>query len=158
MQKASFNIRIRTKYLHCWDLHGNIRDLIRILKSISFLESDLKILFLGDYVDKGNFSLEVITLLFSLFLQFPERIFLLRGNHEFSNVNVEYGFKDELYKQYKNDRLWEKFNSVFNWLPIAALIGNKIICFHGGISPQLKNIDQIRSIERPISTFRGNNL
>lgn len=140
------------------DLHGNIRDLIRILKQVNFLDSGVKILFLGDYVDRGEFSVEVITLLFSLIAQYPDRIFLLRGNHEFSSVNMNYGFKEQIVNLYGNSDLWEQFNIVFNWLPIAAIINKNTFCVHGGISPHLKNINQISALKRPIASFQDNNL
>lgn len=140
------------------DIHGNIRDLIRILKKVNFLDSGVKILFLGDYVDRGEFSIEVITLLFSLIIQYPDRIFLIRGNHEFSSVNMTYGFKEQLFNLYGNNQLWEQFNIVFNYLPIAAIIDDHIFCVHGGISPHLKNINQISSLERPIISFHDNKL
>lgn len=140
------------------DLHGNIRDLIRILRQINFFDSEARILFLGDYVDRGDFSLEVITLLFSLICQYPNRIYLLRGNHEFSNVNDTYGFKEQLHNLYKNDNFWNKFNLLFDFLPIAAIIDNNTFCVHGGISSHLHSIPQIETFERPIITFQGNDL
>ncbi|KAK8888683.1 hypothetical protein M9Y10_033417 [Tritrichomonas musculus] len=140
------------------DLHGNIRDLIRILRQVNFFDSGARILFLGDYVDRGDFSIEVITLLFSLISQYPDRIYLLRGNHEFSTTNMKYGFKDELNALYENDILWNKFNDVFNWLPLAAIIDKNLFCVHGGISPHLKSIYQIANLERPILTFQDNSL
>lgn len=140
------------------DLHGNIRDLIRILRQIKFFDSEARILFLGDYVDRGEFSLEVISLLFSLICQYPNRIYMLRGNHEFSNVNMNYGFKDQMHQLYDNDNMWLKFNTVFNYLPISAIVDKTVFCVHGGISPHMNSIYQIEVIERPILTFNYNSL
>lgn len=140
------------------DLHGNIRDLIRMLRQINFFESEAQILFLGDYVDRGDFSIEVITLLFSLICQYPNRIFLLRGNHEFSSINMTYGFKEQMHQLFKNDNLWTKFNTVFDFLPIAAILDKTTLCVHGGISRHLHGINQIENFERPITTFQDNTL
>lgn len=140
------------------DLHGNIRDLIRILRQVNFFGTEARILFLGDYVDRGEFSLEVVTLLFSLICQFPDRIYLLRGNHEFSNINMHYGFKNQMRNLYGNDNLWFKFNTVFNYLPISAIIDKTIFCVHGGISPHINSVYQIEVMEKPILTFNYNSL
>ncbi|OHT02834.1 Ser/Thr protein phosphatase [Tritrichomonas foetus] len=140
------------------DLHGNIRDLIRILRKTKFNENDCKLLFLGDYVDRGEFSIEVITLLFALWTQFPERIILLRGNHEFASVNEIYGFQGQINNEYGECELWSKFNNVFNWLTIAAVLDNSTFCVHGGISPYLKSLDQIKNMERPIINYTESKL
>ena len=76
------------------DIHGSLHDLLRIIKHV--LKSDSKVIFLGDYVDRGCFSLECITLLFTLKILKPKRFFLLRGNHEFEDLCSHYGFKSEI--------------------------------------------------------------
>ena len=141
------------------DLHGNIRDLIRILKQTFFLNStSSRVLFLGDYVDRGEFSLEVITLLLAIILQFPDRVFMIRGNHEFRNVNEKYGFKDEIMLQYESEALWNAFNDkVFDYMPIAALINTKILCVHGGISPNM-SIKVLREVKRPLTSYEGSEM
>ncbi|OHT14112.1 hypothetical protein TRFO_03132 [Tritrichomonas foetus] len=115
---------------------------------------DTKLLFLGDYVDRGNFSLEVITLLMALELRNPERVFLLRGNHEFQEINNKYGFYQQLVNEYREaDRLYEKFNDAFNYFSLAAIVNGCTFAVHGGISPQLKRITQIDTFEKPITNF-----
>ena len=73
---------------------------------------------------------------------------LLRGNHEDQNITKLYGFLDECKRRY-NFKLWKEFINVFNHLPVAAVIENKIICMHGGLSPDLKNLQQIERLSRP---------
>lgn len=132
------------------DLHGNIFDLIRIL-TINRPPPYQKYLFLGDYVDRGEFSVEVITIMFALALKYPKNIYLLRGNHEETSLNSLYGFKQELsHNQYSND-LWVKFNIVFDLLPFAAILNGRIFCVHGGLSPDLKSLDDLHRIHKPIS-------
>ncbi|CAA6662038.1 unnamed protein product [Spirodela intermedia] len=107
-----------------------------------------KYLFLGDYVDRGKFSLETICLLLAYKLKYPEGFFLLRGNHEDAKINRIYGFYDECKRRF-NVRLWKTFTDCFNCLPAAALIDGRILCMHGGISPDLKSLQQIEEITRP---------
>lgn len=104
---------------------------------------------MGDYVDRGRQSLETICLLLAYKLKYPENFFLLRGNHECSTINRMYGFYDECKRRY-NIRLWRTFTDCFNCLPVAAIIDEKIFCMHGGLSPELTNMEQIHRIYRPI--------
>merc|ERR1719324_2180177 len=102
---------------------------------------------LGDYVDRGRQSIEVMTLLLALKLKRPENIFLLRGNHECASITRIYGFYDECKRRY-NIKMWKHFCDVFNCLPPAALIEDKLLCMHGGISPEITSFDQMRSLVR----------
>ncbi|KVI04781.1 Metallophosphoesterase domain-containing protein [Cynara cardunculus var. scolymus] len=105
-------------------------------------------LFLGDYVDRGKQSLETICLLLAYKIKYPNNFFLLRGNHECASINRIYGFYDECKRRF-NVKLWKTFSDCFNCLPVAALIDEKILCMHGGLSPDLNNLDQIRNLRRP---------
>lgn len=130
------------------DLHGQFNDFLRILK-LSGIPSETNYLFLGDYVDRGKQSLETILLLLCYKIKYPNNFFMLRGNHESANVTKMYGFYDEC-KRRKSTKIWKSFIDVFNCLPIAATINDKIFCVHGGISPDLKNLKQIdNDIVRP---------
>ncbi|CAN6302967.1 unnamed protein product [Urochloa humidicola] len=131
----------------CGDLHGQFRDLVRILQQQG-APPRRNYLFLGDYVDRGDQSLETICLLLAYKVRYPEHVFLLRGNHECASVNRVYGFYDDCKRRY-TVRLWRTFTDCFNCLPAAALVDGRILCVHGGISPQLRTLDQIRAMPRP---------
>ncbi|OHS97716.1 Ser/Thr protein phosphatase [Tritrichomonas foetus] len=131
------------------DLHGSIHDLLRILSNQDPFD-DASFLFLGDYVDRGQFSLEVITLLLAFYCQ-NAKITLLRGNHEVSDICSVYGFKSEIESVYNNDSVFNSFVSVFNHLPLAAIIDDSIFCVHGGISQRLSEIQKIKQIPKPLT-------
>ncbi|CAL0300000.1 unnamed protein product [Lupinus luteus] len=131
----------------CGDVHGQYSDLLRLFEYGGF-PPEANYLFLGDYVDRGKQSVETICLLLAYKLKYPENFFLLRGNHECASINRIYGFYDECKKRF-NVRTWKLFTECFNCLPVAALIDEKILCMHGGLSPDLVNLDQIRSLRRP---------
>ncbi|KAI0444876.1 serine/threonine-protein phosphatase PP-Z [Xylaria telfairii] len=129
------------------DVHGQYTDLIRMFEMCGFPPS-ANFLFLGDYVDRGKQSLETILLLLCYKLKYPENFFLLRGNHECANVTRVYGFYDEC-KRRCNVKIWKTFVDCFNTLPIASIVAGKIFCVHGGLSPALSHMDDIRNIARP---------
>lgn len=131
----------------CGDIHGQFGDLKRIFQ-LCGLPPKSNYLFLGDYVDRGKFSLETIMLLLCLKIKYPENVFLLRGNHECANVTKVYGFYDEC-KRRCSVKVWKTIVDVFNALPIAATIGGKIFCVHGGLSPTLNSLNDIKNIQRP---------
>lgn len=129
------------------DVHGQYGDLIRIFTKCGF-PPQTNYLFLGDYVDRGKQSLETILLLLCYKIKYPENFFLLRGNHECANVTRVYGFYDEC-KRRCNIKTWKLFIDTFNTLPIAAVVAGKIFCVHGGLSPVLNSMDEVRNIARP---------
>ena len=131
----------------CGDIHGQYYDLLRIFEHCGF-PGEFNYLFLGDYVDRGKQSLETICLLLAYKIKYPLKVHLLRGNHESSVTNRIYGFYDECKRRY-NVRLWRNFTELFNYLPVAALIDEKILCMHGGLSPDLRNLSSISEISRP---------
>lgn len=132
----------------CGDIHGQYSDLLRLFEYGGFPPSS-NYLFLGDYVDRGKHSIETICLLLAYKIKFPDNFFLLRGNHECASINRIYGFYDECKRRF-SVRLWKAFTDCFNCLPVAAIIDGKIFCMHGGISPDLESMDQIRAIQRPV--------
>ncbi|KAJ6769113.1 SERINE/THREONINE PROTEIN PHOSPHATASE [Salix koriyanagi] len=131
----------------CGDIHGQYSDLLKLFEYGGF-PPRANYLFLGDYVDRGKQSLETICLLLAYKIKYPENFFILRGNHECASVNRIYGFYDECKRRF-NVRLWKVFTDCFNCLPVAALIDEKILCMHGGLSPDLRSLDQIRNLYRP---------
>jgi protein phosphatase len=132
------------------DIHGNLFDLLRIL-SHTGLPPNAQLLFLGDYVDRGDYSIEVVSFLFALAACYPRQVTLLRGNHEFESMNLSYGFAAEVDTWYPNGKLFQTCNAIFGWLPLVATINNQIYCVHGGISPNLKSLDQVSRLRRPMA-------
>ena len=131
----------------CGDVHGQFYDLLRLFNYGGY-PPKANYLFLGDYVDRGKNSLETIVLLLCYKIKYPENFFMLRGNHESDNINKTYGFFDECKRRF-NVKLWKKFNDLFNIFPITAIIKDKILCMHGGLSPNLLNFDLLKKIVRP---------
>merc|ERR1719354_99009 len=131
----------------CGDIHGQFDDLKKLF-SVGGYPPFRNYLFLGDYVDRGKKSVETLLLLMAFKIKFPENFFVVRGNHESDDVNKSYGFYDECKRKY-SAKTWRNFNDVFRCLPVAAVVAGKIFCCHGGISPDLKSLDQIRHIGRP---------
>jgi len=131
----------------CGDIHGQYHDLLRLFEYGGF-PPESNYLFLGDYVDRGKQSLETITLMFAYKTKFPENFFLLRGNHECASITRIYGFYDECKRRY-NIKMWKQFCDVFNTFPVCGLIDEKIMCMHGGLSPEISNMDQVRRLVRP---------
>lgn len=131
----------------CGDIHGQYTDLLRLFEYGGFPPTS-NYLFLGDYVDRGKQSIETICLLFAYKILYRKNFFILRGNHESAGINRIYGFYDECKRRY-TIKLWKVFSDVFNCLPAAAMIDDKILCMHGGLSPELHNLQQIANIDRP---------
>jgi len=131
----------------CGDVHGQYHDLLRLFEYGGF-PPESNYLFLGDYVDRGKQSLETIILLFAYKTKFPDNFFLLRGNHECASITRIYGFYDECKRRY-NIKLWKQFCDVFNCMSVCALIDEKIMCMHGGLSPEISSFDQVRRLVRP---------
>lgn len=93
-------------------------------------------LHLGDYVDRGKQSIETMCLLLAYKVKYPSHIYILRGNHEHAGITRMYGFYDECKRRYSTD-LWKKFCNLFNFLPVAAIIDERILCMHGGLSIEM---------------------
>jgi len=103
---------------------------------------------MGDFVDRGFFSVETFLLLLALKVRYPDRIYLIRGNHESRQITQVYGFYDECLRKYGSANIWRFCCDVFDYLSLGAMIDGKIFCVHGGLSPSITSIDQIRSIDR----------
>ena len=137
----------------CGDIHGQYNDLLKIFDRLGYPSKNNRYLFLGDYVDRGKQSIEVMSLLLCYKILYHNDVFLLRGNHESAEISRIYGFYDEC-KRRANIKLWKSFVDVFNRMPVAATIGTQendpvIMCMHGGLSPSLTHINQINNIKRP---------
>ncbi|KAJ1563197.1 putative serine/threonine protein phosphatase [Cladochytrium tenue] len=129
------------------DVHGQFYDVLEIFR-IAGRSPDTNYVFLGDYVDRGYYSVETISLLVCLKLRYPERMTLLRGNHESRAITQTYGFYAECQRKYGDSAVWTSFTDLFDYLVLAVVIEDSILCVHGGLSPSLHTIDQIRVIDR----------
>ena len=130
------------------DIHGQFYDLLEFFK-LCGNPPETRYLCLGDYVDRGNNSIETFSLLLALKVKYPKAVFLLRGNHETQDISRIYGFFAECSERY-SQQMWDMFVNVFQYLPLAAIISNRIFCVHGGLSPDLSDLQQIREIRRPV--------
>jgi serine/threonine-protein phosphatase 4 catalytic subunit len=105
-------------------------------------------LFMGDFVDRGSYSVETFLLLLALKVRYPDRMFLIRGNHESRQITQVYGFYDECLRKYGSVNVWRYCTDLFDYISLAALIDGRIFCVHGGLSPTVGTLDQIRAIDR----------
>ncbi|ODV91416.1 hypothetical protein CANCADRAFT_123637 [Tortispora caseinolytica NRRL Y-17796] len=129
------------------DVHGQFYDLIEIFR-IAGQCPDTNYLFLGDYVDRGYFSVETITLLCLMKIRYPQRVHLIRGNHESRGITQSYGFYTECVRKYGSANVWKSFTDMFDYMTLSAVIDNTVFCVHGGLSPSLVHLDQIKLIDR----------
>ncbi|EPX72992.1 minor serine/threonine protein phosphatase Ppa1 [Schizosaccharomyces octosporus yFS286] len=138
---------VRCPVTVCGDIHGQFHDLQELF-NIGGHSPDTNYLFMGDYVDRGYHSVETVSLLVALKIRFPHRITILRGNHESRQITQVYGFYDECLRKYGNANIWQCFTDLFDYLPLTALIEDKIFCMHGGLSPSIDTLDHIRILDR----------
>ena len=148
LMSEPMHLRVTPDVRICGDIHGQFYDLLRIFERCGEPPSK-RYLFLGDYVDRGRHSPETMVLLFGLKILYPDAIWLLRGNHECASINKMYGFYDDVKRRY-NVRLFKAFVGVFDCMPVAASVGEKILCMHGGLSPELDDLNKIDQIQRPL--------
>ena len=157
-------IRMRAPVKVFGNLHGQYVDLLRIFESFGepserLGDGDIEsfdYLFLGDYVDRGSKSIETICLLMALKVKHPDQIVLLRGHHEDPQINLHYGLAQECRMRLEEDpndpsSVYASLNRMFEYLPLCAIIEDKILCLHGGISQSLKTIEDLEVINKPIT-------
>ena len=140
-------VRTTSKAIVVGDLHGQLQDLLQILHATIEAQETYNYVLLGDYVDRGKTSVEVIGLVLCFKILFPKRVVVLRGNHESRKMTQTHGFKEECLKKC-NEELYEKFCRTFDAMPLAAIIDDVVFCVHGGISKDLHSIAEINKIDR----------
>lgn len=138
---------VRAPATVCGDIHGQFYDLQKLF-AIAGEIPKTNYVFLGDFVDRGNHSVETLQLLLCLKARYPAHITLLRGNHEARQITQVYGFYDECLRKYGNANAWKYCADVFDYFNLAAVIEGRVFCVHGGLSPELPTIDQIQDIDR----------
>ncbi|KAF0993334.1 hypothetical protein HZS_7206, partial [Henneguya salminicola] len=131
----------------CGDIHGQFQDLIELFEKGGAIPGQ-KYIFMGDFVDRGLYSVETFLLLLALKVRYPDRITLIRGNHESRQITQVYGFYDECVRKYGSPAIWKHCTEVFDYISLGAVIDDRILCVHGGLSPSLTDIDMIRTIDR----------
>jgi len=131
----------------CGDVHGQFHDLMELFR-IGGKCPDTNYLFMGDYVDRGYYSVETVSLLVALKVRYKDRVTILRGNHESRQITQVYGFYDECLRKYGSANVWKYFTDLFDYLPLTALVEHQIFCLHGGLSPSIDTLDQVRALDR----------
>jgi len=129
------------------DVHGQFHDLLELFQ-IAGQPPTTNFLFLGDYVDRGYYSVETVTMVIALKVRYPNRITMIRGNHESRQITQVYGFYDECLRKYGTAAVWQCITDLFDYLPLAAVVENRLFCPHAGLSPSLDTLDHIRHLNR----------
>lgn len=139
--------RVAAPVTICGDIHGQFFDMMELFK-VGGDCPQTNYLFMGDFVDRGFYSVETFLLLLCLKVRYPDRITLIRGNHESRQITQVYGFYDECLRKYGSVNVWRYCTDIFDYLSLSAVINNSVFAVHGGLSPTINTLDHIRTIDR----------
>lgn len=131
----------------CGDIHGQFFDMKELFTVGGHCPST-NYLFMGDFVDRGFYSVETFLLLLALKVKHPDRITLIRGNHESRQITQVYGFYDECLRKYGSVNVWRYCTDIFDYLSLSAVINGSVFAVHGGLSPNIDTLDNIRLLDR----------
>eukprot|EP00746_Dinoflagellata_sp_MGD_P092368 gnl/MRDRNA2_/MRDRNA2_36549_c0_seq1.p1 gnl/MRDRNA2_/MRDRNA2_36549_c0~~gnl/MRDRNA2_/MRDRNA2_36549_c0_seq1.p1 ORF type:complete len:390 (-),score=54.65 gnl/MRDRNA2_/MRDRNA2_36549_c0_seq1:161-1252(-) len=149
-QKEPNIVAVRAPVVVVGDVHGQFLDLLQIFNELTGPVPETNYLFLGNYINRGYDSCSTICLLLLLKARYPNRITLLRGNHESRQISQVYNFYDECQKRFypRGAEIWQCLTDCFDYLPLSAVIEDRIFCVHSGLSPSLDSLDIIRELKR----------
>jgi len=147
MEKVENVQSLQSPLTICGDVHGQFFD-VRELFKVGGEPPFVSYLFMGDFVDRGFYSVETFLLLLALSVRYPNRVSLIRGNHESRQTTQVYGFYDECLRKYGSINVWKYCTDVFDYMALAAVVDNAIFCVHGGLSPSVSTISQIQKFDR----------
>lgn len=147
IQRVDAPVIVSSAHQICGDIHGQFYDLLQLFQEGGDCP-EKNYLFLGDFVDRGYNSVETFLLLLALKVRYPDRMTLIRGNHESRQITQIYGFYDECRRKYGSSSVWRYCTDVFDYFALGALIEDKIFCVHGGLSPSIYTLDELRAIDR----------
>ena len=150
---------IRSPCIVVGDIHGQILDLFRILRFFG-MPTNKKYVFLGDIVDRGEFSIETLIIVYLLKVLWPDNVFVIRGNHEFQDLcsQGEGNFLNQVINFFEDYSIYQAAARSFEYIPLAMRIDKCMLCVHGGIGPSLRDLNSIRMIQRPIDSFGSDSL
>lgn len=148
-------LKLSGKAIFVGDLHGDLDSASSAFGLAS--EKKANVVFLGDIVDRGSSQLETINLILARKMLEPDKVHVLRGNHEFKEVNTRYGFADEVMKRYDQTIYW-LYNVCFSTLPLTALLNERVFAIHGGVCERIRTLADIEKLERSSMDYRDERL